>query len=312
MTTPAPLADRVRVVTGVRSIAESVAWMAREGGLFKRLGLEITFPRLETGGPEAVAGLARGDWEFAETGSAPFVQGILDGGDTVMLLAPMEPLSAGTPLLTRPEISAPHQLDGKSIGVLTETGQTAIAVRTALRTWGVTATLVPLGTFGQVYVSLGAGEIDAGALPFDYRFLGPREFGLNVIDTPSPGFVPVAFGCTRSLIRADRRLVAQVVQGCVEAIHFFKTSRSEAIPVLQQFLVFKDRRAVEDAYEFYAPRFQPVPRPSAAGIQSLLRELARRQPSADGLCATDVADTSLLDELERTGFIRALYGGDHP
>ena len=300
--------QRTRIVTGLRATLESLGWIATEVGIFKRLGVDCTFPRLETGGPEAVAGVVRGDWEFAETGSAPYVQAALDGKDTTILLAAVEPLPTGLPILTHPDISDPSQLDGKRLGVLTDTGQVAISVRSALQTWGVSATLVPLGTFGAIYAALGSGEIDAGAFTADYRFVGPRELGLRVLDTPSPGHVPVVVGCSRRLIAADRRLVARVVQGYVEAIHFFKTKRSEVVPILQQFLMFKDRTAVEEAYGFYAPLLQPLPRPSAVGLQTLLQDLLRNLPSAAPLSPTDVVDSSLLDELEQAGFIETLYG----
>lgn len=299
---------RTRIVTGLRATLESLGWIAMEVGIFKRLGLECTFPRLETGGPEAVAGVVRGDWEFAETGSAPYVQATLDGEDTTILLAAVGPLPTGLPILTRPEISDPSQLAGTRLGVLTDTGQIAISVRSALEMWGVRATLVPLGTFGAIYAALGSGEIDAGAFTADYRFLGPRELGLRILDTPSPGHVPVVVGCSRRLIAADRHLVAKVVQGYVEAIHFFKTKRSEVVPVLQQFLMFEDRSAVEEAYGFYAPLLQPLPRPSAAGLRTLLQDLRRNQPSAVPLSPTDMVDSSFLDELEQAGFIETLYG----
>jgi ABC-type nitrate/sulfonate/bicarbonate transport system substrate-binding protein len=303
----APRLEPVRIATGLRSGLESLSWIAAEAGIFKRLGFEPTV-KLETGGPECVAGLVRGDWEFGETGSAPFVQSVLDEHDTVILLAAMEPLTTGIPILMRSSMSGqPAELGGKRIGVLTETGQVAIVVRAALRMWGVEATLVPLETFGKTYAALAAGQIDAGALAVDYRFLGPREHGFKVIDTPGTGFVPAAVGCTRRLITTRRDLVGQVVQGYVEAIHFFKTKRADVVPLLQQFLGFTDRAAVEDAYEYYATRFQSLPRLSAVGIDKLAKELARRQPSAASLSLAAVSDMSFLDELARSGFVRALY-----
>jgi hypothetical protein len=164
------------------------------------------------------------------------------------------------------------------------------------------------GTFGAIYAALRSGEIDAGALSADYRFLGPRELVLRVFDTPSPGHVPVVVGCSRRLIAADRRLVASVMQGYIEAVHFFKTKRLEVLPVLQEFLMFEDRTAVEDAHRFYAPLLQRLPRPSAQGLLTLLQDLQRSQPSTVLLSPTDIVDSSFLDEFERAGFVESIYG----
>jgi ABC-type nitrate/sulfonate/bicarbonate transport system substrate-binding protein len=296
-----------RIVTGLRATFESLGWIAEEAGIFRRLGLKVVFPRLETGGPEAVAGVVRGDWDFAETGSAPYVQSMLEHRDVVILLAALEPLPTGLPILTRSQISDARELDGARIGVLTDTGQVALSVRTTLDAWGVTATLVPLGTFRSIYTALTAGTIDAGALSADYRFLGPREHGFRVLETPSAGIVPVVVGCTRRLVATDRRLVALVVRGYVEVIHFFKTRRAEVIPLLQRFLQFEDRGAVAAAYDFYAPLLQVLPRPHAEGLQTLLRHSVRSPGHATTLSWAEIVDASFLDELDRTGLVRQLY-----
>ena len=299
----------VRVVTGLRATLQSLGWIGTQAGVFKRHGLDVTFPKLETGGPEAAAGLARDDWDFAETGSSPLIQGVLDGRDTVILLTPTAPSAHGTSqILARPNITEPKQLDGKRIGVLTETGQTTIRVQVALRKWAVSATLVPLRTFARVYESIAKGEVDAGALSFDYRFIGPRQFQLNIIEMPETGFSSAAVGCTRKLIAANRQVVGRLVEGYVEAIHFFKTRRSEAVPLLQQFLEFDDRSAVEEAYDFYATLFQPLPRPSDNGIKELLAEISRTNPAAAKVSVESLVDLSFLDELQRLGFVDRLYG----
>ena len=102
-------------------------------------------------------------------------------------------------------------------------------------------------------------------------------------------------------------LVARIVRGYVETIHWFKTERAAVIPLLQKFLQFTDPRSVEDIYNFYMPAFQEVPRPTENGIRALLEQLVAKYPAAETLTPSQVADTSFLDELEKNGFIARLY-----
>jgi len=299
----------VRIVTGLRATSQSLAWIGTEAGIFKRLGIEISFPAMETAGPEAAAGLVRGDWDFAEVGGAPIIQGVLDGHDTVILLAAIEPSRQGL-VAVRRGITEPGQLSGGRYGVLTVEGQTGLRARALLRGWGITATLVPLGTFPKIYAALGAGEIDAGAMTDEYRIVGERKFGFNAISTQDPGFLPPVLATTRRLISSNRGLVAQVVQGYVETIHLFKTNRSVAVPLLERYLKIFDRESIEDFYNRFAPQFQSLPIPSPSGIQSLLNEFASKYPAAPTLPHTAFTNTSFLENLERNGFVGRLYGGD--
>ena len=300
----------VRIATGTRATSQSLGWIGAEAGIFKRLGLEVTFPAMETAGPEAAAGLVRGDWDFVEVGAAPIIQGVLDGHGTVILLSAEQAGGSGSSLLVRRGITEPAQLSGARIGVLTEAGQTGIGARALLRKWGIVAALVPLGTYPKIYAALGAGEIDAGMLTIEYRLAGQRKFSLNVLSAPASGFQPAGLASTRRLIRSNRGLVARVVQGYVETIHLFKTKRTVAVPLLERYLKIFDRETIEEIYELFAPQFQKLPLPSQSGIQNLLNEFASKYPAARTLSHTAVTDTSFLEDLERGGFVVRLYGGD--
>jgi hypothetical protein len=48
----------------------------------------------------------------------------------------------------------------------------------------------------NIYAALGAGEIDAGALPIDLRFAGQRQYGWNAFEAASD--VPSVLATTRS------------------------------------------------------------------------------------------------------------------
>jgi ABC-type nitrate/sulfonate/bicarbonate transport system substrate-binding protein len=198
----------------------------------------MTLPAIAVGGPEAAAGLVRGDWEFAHTGTVPVAEEVLKGRDLVILATPTAvfPMSF---VMTRKEITQLAQLDGKKVGVLTDTGQTSVATRITIEKAGATAVYLPLMKFERIYEALASGEIDAGALPIDLRFSGQVRYGWNAF--PMSSFdTPSIFATTRKLIVSNRELVMNVMQGFVETIHLFKTRPDIVVPLLQRYVKIED------------------------------------------------------------------------
>lgn len=298
---------QVRVATGLLATWQSTAWLGAEAGLFKNRGVEMTFPGIAVGGPQAAAGLIRGDWEFAHTGTLPVAEEVLKGRDIVILATPTSEFSNSF-VMTRKDITELGQLTGKKVGILTETGQTSVAARLTVEKAGATATYVPLLKFERIYAALEAGEIDAGALSVDLRFAGQARYGWNAFAIHEFG-TPSIFATTRKLIASDRALVMSVMQSFVETIHLFKTKPNIVIPLLQRYLKMGDRKAAEELHAFHVPVFQKVPRPSFPGMQTLRDLLAPKYPAAGSLKETDIADASFIDELQRSRFIDRLYFG---
>ena len=101
-----------------------------------------------------------------------------------------------------------------------------------------------------------------------------------------------------------------VMQGFVETIHLFKTRPDIVVPLLQRYIKIEDRAAAEELHAFHVPEFQKIPRPSFPGMQALREFLAAKYPAAASLKEADIADSSFIDELERSGFIDQLYAPD--
>src|SRR5450755_3573196 len=104
--------QRVRVATGLLATWQSTAWLGAETGLFKKRGIDMTLPAIAVGGPEAAAGLIRGDWEFAHTGTVPVAEEVLKGQDVVVLAMPTSDFPKSF-VMTRKEITQLAQLGGK-------------------------------------------------------------------------------------------------------------------------------------------------------------------------------------------------------
>lgn len=298
----------VRVATGLLATWQSTAWLGSEAGIFRKHGIDMSFPAIAVGGPQAAAGVIRSDWEFAHTGTVPVAEEVLKGRDIVILATPTSEFPNSF-VMTRKEITQLAQLNGKKVGVLTETGQTSVAARITVEKAGAAATYVPLIKFDRIYASLAAGDIDAGALPIDLRFVGETRYGWNSFPIHEFG-TPSIFASTRKLIASDRALVTAVMQGFVETIHLFKTRPDIIVPLLQRYLKIDDRKAAEQLYAFHVPVFQKIPRPSFPGMQTLRELLVKKYPAAASLKEADIADSSFIDELERSGFIDRLYASD--
>ena len=298
----------VRVATGLLAMWQSTAWLGAEAGLFKKRGIDMTLPAIAVGGPEAAAGLIRGDWEFAHTGTVPVAEEVLKGQDVVILATPTSDFPKSF-VMTRKEITQLAQLGGRKVGVLTETGQTSVATRITVEKAGATAIYLPLIKFDRIYAALASGEIDAGALPIDLRFTGQVRYGWNAFPVDSFDG-PSIFATTRKLVTSNRELVMNVMQGFVETIHLFETRPDIVVPLLQRYLKIEDRKVVEELHAFHVPVFQKVPRPSFPGMQALREFLVAKYPAAVSLKESDIADSSLIDELDRSGFIDRLYAAD--
>jgi ABC-type nitrate/sulfonate/bicarbonate transport system substrate-binding protein len=305
---------RARMATGFRATTHSMAWIGVEAGVFRKLGLNATFEKFTPGGPEILTGLARGEFEFGQTGVLPTTEAVLNGGDPVALLRNTVRHSSYF-LMTRPEYTKLEQLDGKTVAVISDTvsGQAGVNTRLTVEKAGAKAKYVGLGNFQNIYKALAAGEIDAGIVQIHQRFSGQRQYGWNAFEVVSLE-IPSVFVTTRKMITSDRELVQKVVQGIVETIHLFKTQPDIAVPLLQRFLQMADRKAVEDLHAFYVPLFPAVPRVDLgeAGIKTLRESFSKKFPAAAKLQESDIVDSSFIDQLDKSGFIQRLYGNVKP
>ena len=301
---------KLRMTMGLRAAVQCIPWIGTEAGIFRNHSLIVEFPALEVGGPESAAGLVRGDWEFSQTGTVPIAEEVLKGNDAVILLRNALP-HIGNFVMTQQEITSLPQLEGRKVGVLTNatSGQAGISARLAVERAGATASYLGLGTYQNIYKALAAGEIDAGILPVDLRFLGESQHGWHAFASVGLG-LPSVFATTRRRIREDRELVLTVVQCVVETIHLFKTRPDIVVPLLQRFMNFDDRMAAQGLHAFYVPLFPASPRPDLAGGMQRLRDLfAVRYAAAANLQGSDIVDATIIDDVERSGFIERLYAG---
>jgi LysM repeat protein len=113
---------------------------------------------------------------------------------------------------------------------------------------------------------------------------------------------------TRSLIKSKPELARDFMRAYVEGIHFAKTHRKETLEVLTKYLRTDDQEVLDDTYESILLTLVPEkPYPTQKGVQIILRELGAKDPAARSARPEQFVDTSILKELDDSGFIDRLY-----
>jgi hypothetical protein len=69
----------------------------------------------------------------------------------------------------------------------------------------------------------------------------------------------------------------------------------------------KDEKRVDDAYQTLREIVKPKPYPSIEGFKTIIKDASERIPAAKTANPKDFMDVTLLEELDRSGYIDALY-----
>jgi ABC-type nitrate/sulfonate/bicarbonate transport system substrate-binding protein len=108
-----------------------------------------------------------------------------------------------------------------------------------------------------------------------------------------------------SLLKSQRANVRRFLEAMTEGIYVFKTKPEIAKAVLRQSI--DDPKVVSSVYERLVKSMSDTPFPEAKGIQTALDSLLT--PKARGAPAENFMDSSLMEEIKKSGFIDQLYAG---
>ena len=112
----------------------------------------------------------------------------------------------------------------------------------------------------------------------------------------------------RSYIKAQRETVLDVVAALSEAVHYYKREKEPVLKILSRYLQTTDREALEETYREIALKTMPEkPYPTLPGIQTIIDELAPKNPKAKTARLEDFVDMSFVKKLDDEGYFERLY-----
>ncbi len=300
----AGFAQTVRIAIGAASIAHVPGWIALEGGYFARQGLnpELIFIR---GGPQTVAALVGGDVAFAQVYSQPLIAAKLGGADTVLVAGLInQPLFS---IMAVKGIDKPQDLKGKKIGITTFGSATDLALRLALKHWGLKAegdvNILQIRGVPEILSAMQSGVVQAGTVSPPTNIMAVKAGFKELAYLPKLGisFQHTTLSTSRRQLAANREMALKVLRSYAQAIRRIKTDKAFTLKVLSKYFRTNDQEVLDYTYNTGLPLFQEIPYPTLQGIQAMLDFLGEKDPKARQAKPSEFVDTSLLEEIEKIG-----------
>lgn len=295
------------------SISGNIAplWVTQDKGFFRKYGLEVQSILIESGTTTAQA-LVAGDISFASLAGPPAIQSSLRGADVVMIAGVINTLTFQ--LFTERGITRPDQFKGKSVGVTRYGSATDFAMRYALDKYGLDANkevaVLQLGNQPAQLAALEAGKVQGAMLsmPTSVR---AKKLGFPMLaDLQMLGleYQHTSIATSRALLKSKPDLARDFMRAFIEGIHYAKTHRRETIEIIAKYLRTDEKDVLDETYDSIVQTLVPEkPYPTQKGIQIILRELGAKDPAARAARPEQFVDTTILKELESSGFIDKLY-----
>jgi NitT/TauT family transport system substrate-binding protein len=304
----AQAAERMRVAYPAVAPGSTPSWITAEKRIWLKYGFDVE-TILVSGGARAVPALVSQSVQFLFGSDTGVTTAQLQGIPVVRLGVTMNTL--GSSLLTQPSIQSVHDLKGKILGI--SRGRDASYVRLAklLRDNGLNPNedvkfLSIGGGEGGRLSALKAGLIHGTMLFPPLDLIGKNE-GLRVLakfDVPTPGG---GINTTAALLKQNRKLVVNFLKGYMEGIHYMITQKDESLKILQRYFQNSDMVAMGYLYDETARRLEKDLRANPESIRFHLEMAALDDPRAKQFTEKDFWDSSVVDEIRRSGFVDQLY-----
>ncbi len=290
-------------------------WIAEQEGFFKKQGLDVKTVNI-SGGTQGAQMMVSGGVDVSFDDPITCIVATAGG-------VPVIDIFAGTPtmpflLVGAPAVKAVAELKGKRIGS-SGLGLSAsrLALLVALKHFGLDPdkdqiTLVAAGQEPERIAGVSSGAIAATVLSPEYRAkLG--QFGLNMLAdlrTLNISWETASVITTAKNMQTKRDVLERVVRALLQGNAYVlnPAHRSRVVEVLNSQLALKSPQEAaavyDDLIKYYILK---KPYPNREGIGNIITEVVKSLPKAAGIKYEDVADASLIEKLDKGGFIDGLY-----
>src|SRR5215467_12055104 len=302
-------AELIRV--GYPSLATGFApsWVTSDKGIWKKhgLGVELVFLR---GGSRTVSALIGGSVDFIFGSDLGVTTAILQGASLTRVGVTTNTL--GYSLVTQPNVKTVRDLKGKIIGITPGRDADYARVVKLLRDNGMDAskdvTFLSVGDGGPAarVAALSSGVIHATMFTPPSDMISEKG-GMRILTKIDVANIGGGLNISTAAMQKNRFQFLRFLRGYMEAIQYLKSHKDESLKIFSKYVRNPDLGIMAYLYDEISSRVEPSLRPQSEAVRALLELAALDFSQAKRLNEKDNWDLSLLDEIQKSGFLDQLY-----
>jgi NitT/TauT family transport system substrate-binding protein len=285
-------------------------FVTKEAGLFEQYGLDVEIIYVQ--GVQLIMVHTAGQLDVTAVSGTVALQSAVGGSDLVLLANSIG--RHNMKLVAHPSIAGPEGLKGKSIGITRFGSLTDVLLRPILDQWKLEpnkdVTVIQIGRLADIVPAIQQKRIAAGMLSFPTSLFA-EKLGLKTMYdlADSSGEVPTTtVAVRRAYAKSHRNVVMAYMKAYVAGTHRLFTDREMAIRALRKYGGIQDKELLTTTYDLFTSKYiKKVPTLTVEAVQNGLKLIAESSPKAKNRKPEEFMDTSFLEELEKSGFIKKLW-----
>jgi ABC-type nitrate/sulfonate/bicarbonate transport system substrate-binding protein len=162
----------------------------------------------------------------------------------------------------------------------------------------------------DIAIAISQRTVDGGVISFPTSVQAEKMNIKTLLDFAESGFdIPATtVVVSRRYAKANHDVVLRFLKAYVEGTKRLLTDRELGIRALRKYGGISDREMLATTYDLFTSRYiKKIPKINAKGVENSLSLIAESNPKAKGRKAEEFMDTSFMDELESTGFIKSVW-----
>jgi NitT/TauT family transport system substrate-binding protein len=275
-------------------------WMAKEIGAFEKYGIDAELIFVSSG-PVVVQALLGGDMKAGLAATNAVTSAVLAGAPLISMMSLIN--RPYYRCWVQPEISRMDELRGKTLGVSRFGSVTDNLTRILLRRYNLEGAVQirQMGGTTEMAAAFQRRQID-GAVMATVRVNAPMRMLVDLADL-GIRYSNVVIAASRDYYTRNPDITEAMVRAYLEGVAAVGQQKERTLQVIQKYTRLQDPKLIQGLYVDGVKFLERVPRMDAEALAPIVEFMGKKPIPVES-----IADNSIVNRLERDGFIDKLYG----